>query len=67
MIEVMRDDERLALELAAAAAQRSPRRQYWALGIGAARGDAPAYDAKLQYGPLAAIRRVRRNRQAHRE
>lgn len=55
MIEVMRDDERLALELAPQRRNDPRGESYWALGIGAARGDAPAYDAKLQYGPLAAI------------
>ena len=55
MVEVMRDDERLALELAPQRRNDPDGGSYWALGIAAARGNAPAYDAKLQYGPLAAI------------
>lgn len=55
MIEVEREGERLALEL-------TPRRQAveggeprWLLGVGFASGELPAYDARQQYGVLAAI------------
>lgn len=56
MVEVERDDDRLALEL-------TPTRHvpeeggdaYWVLGISAARPQMPAMDAKLQYGPAAAV------------
>lgn len=51
MVDVIRDGARLALELA-------PRRGddgAWQIGIGMAAGPAPAYDARIQHGPLAAI------------
>ncbi|WP_119718602.1 RIP metalloprotease RseP [Cognatilysobacter tabacisoli] len=56
MVEVRRDGERLALELA-------PRRMqdpqtgdaYWGLGIALAAGAPPAKDAVLRYGPVAAV------------
>jgi regulator of sigma E protease len=57
MVEVLRDGERLALEI-------EPRRtplpdgsgEYWALGIAAPRNlDLPAKDALQQYGPVAAV------------
>ena len=56
MVEVRRDGERLALELA-------PRRMqdpetgdaYWGLGIALSRGAPPPKDAVLRYGPVAAV------------
>ena len=50
MIEVEREGDRLALEL-------TPRRagQDWRIGVAMAAGQAPAYDARIQYGPLAAV------------
>jgi len=55
MIEVERDGERLALELAPKRRNDPQRGAYWALGIAPARAEMPAYDAQLHYGPLAAI------------
>lgn len=56
MIEVVRDGDRLALEL-------QPTRitpqgggdAYWAMGISPARPEMPAMDAELRYGPLDAV------------
>src|SRR5690606_29758232 len=56
MIEVVRDGDRLALEL-------TPTRitppdggeAYWAMGISPARPELPAMDAELRYGPLDAV------------
>ncbi|MEO6155239.1 MAG: RIP metalloprotease RseP [Thermomonas sp.] len=54
MIEVERDSERLALEI-------TPEKQAgtlgsrWRLGIGNAITQAPAHDAVVRYGPLAAV------------
>jgi regulator of sigma E protease len=53
MIEVERNGERLALEL-------TPRRDAgkdgnWRVGIAMAPGQAPAYDARVQYGMMAAV------------
>ena len=55
MIEVDRDGERLALEVTPTRHQDAQRGGYWALGIGPAQAPVPAYDAKLQYGPVAAV------------
>ncbi len=55
MVEVQRDGERLALELTPQRRNDPQRGSYWAFGIAPARGAIPAYDAKLQHGPLAAI------------
>jgi regulator of sigma E protease len=56
MIEVDRAGERLALEITPVAAEtpgnEAPR---WLLGIGFVTGEMPAYDARQQFGPLAAI------------
>jgi regulator of sigma E protease len=54
MVEVERDGDRLALEV-------TPRRrsddggQRWVLGVLPAQAPIPAYDARLQFGPLAAV------------
>jgi len=50
MVEVERNGDRLALEL-------TPRRvgQDWRIGVAMAPGQAPPYDARIQYGPLAAV------------
>ncbi|HEY0333631.1 MAG TPA: RIP metalloprotease RseP [Stenotrophomonas sp.] len=50
MIEVDREGDRLALEV-------TPRHigQDWRIGVAMAGTQAPAYDARIQYGPLAAI------------
>ncbi|HVR82582.1 MAG TPA: RIP metalloprotease RseP [Luteimonas sp.] len=55
MVEVQRDGERLALELTPQRRNDPERGAYWALGIGPAAATMPAYDAKLRYGPVAAI------------
>jgi regulator of sigma E protease len=58
MVEVSRDGERLALEIAPRLStdpEHPERGAYWALGFGPARAPMPAYDAKLRYGPVAAI------------
>ncbi|MEP6907375.1 MAG: RIP metalloprotease RseP [Pseudoxanthomonas sp.] len=56
MIEVERKGERLALDIQPAW-QRHPTtgKQSWSLGIQSAQQYQPAYDAKQQFGPLAAI------------
>jgi regulator of sigma E protease len=57
MIEVLRDGERLALDIVPR--QRTDEAsgtQYWALGVGASQDmQAPVYDARQQFGPIAAI------------
>ncbi|WP_225764275.1 RIP metalloprotease RseP [Stenotrophomonas sp. Marseille-Q4652] len=55
MIEVERGGERLALEFAPKANPDPEHPQRWVLGIEFERGQAPAYDARRQYGPLAAV------------
>jgi regulator of sigma E protease len=55
MIEVDRDGDRLALEVAPKQRTDPRRGRYWALGIAPAVAGTPAYDARLQYGPVAAI------------
>lgn len=55
MIEVQRGGERLALELSPRQGKDAQGAPVWQIGIGFAQPSAPAYDAKLQYGPLAAI------------
>jgi regulator of sigma E protease len=58
MVEVRRDGERLALEITPRLTTdpaHPERGAYWVLGFGPARPPMPAYDAKLRYGPLAAI------------
>jgi len=55
MIEVQRDGDRLALEVSPKQREDASRGRYWALGIGPAPAPVPAYDAKLQFTPVAAI------------
>jgi len=55
MIEVQRDGERLALEVTPGRRDDATRGRYWALGIGPAAAPVPAYDAELQYSPIAAV------------
>jgi len=55
MIEVERDGERLALEITPRQWSDASRGRYWALGVGPAPAPIPAYDAKLQFGPIAAV------------
>ncbi len=55
MVEVERGRARLALELAPQRRDSAERGQYWALGIAPAPVQAPAYDAQLRHGPIAAL------------
>ncbi len=57
MIEVLRDGERLALDIVPRLRiDEASGRQYWALGVGASQDmQAPVYDARQQFGPIAAI------------
>ncbi|KQO02296.1 MULTISPECIES: RIP metalloprotease RseP [Stenotrophomonas] len=55
MIEVERDGQRLALELQPQKATDEAGKDRWLLGVGFVTGQAPAYDARQQYGPLAAL------------
>ncbi|HMB42606.1 MAG TPA: RIP metalloprotease RseP, partial [Luteimonas sp.] len=55
MIEVQRDGDRLALEVTPTQRSDPARGRYWALGIGPRPATAPAYDARLQFGPVAAV------------
>ena len=55
MIEVQRDGDRLALEVTPKPRDDEHRGRYWALGIGPAPAPIPAYDAKLQFSPIAAV------------
>ena len=55
MIEVQRDGDRLALEVTPTQRTDPDRGRYWALGIGPRPASAPAYDARLQFGPVAAV------------
>ena len=55
MVEVDREGKRLALELAPRQMTRDDGSRYYGLGIAVAAAGAPAYDAVLRHGPLAAI------------
>ncbi|MGV8941699.1 MAG: RIP metalloprotease RseP [Lysobacter sp.] len=56
MVEVIRDGDRLALEMQPAKVQRDNGGEaYWALGITPAQPEMPAMDAELRYGPVAAL------------
>lgn len=55
MIEVVRDKERLALELQPTRITPDAGDAYWAMGISPARPEMPAMDAELRYGPIAAV------------
>lgn len=54
MVEVERDDARLALELTPYRAKEEGR-EFWALGMTPAARTEPVKDAMLRYGPLQAI------------
>jgi len=53
MVEVDRDGDRLALELTPRQDAAAPGG--WRIGVAMAAGQAPAYDVRNQYGPLAAV------------
>ncbi|MDG2526763.1 RIP metalloprotease RseP [Stenotrophomonas sp. HITSZ_GD] len=53
MVEVQRGEDRLALELAPRQDASAPGG--WRIGVALAGGGAPAYDMRVQYGPLAAV------------
>ncbi len=55
MVEVIRDDERLALELEPTRVTPEGGETYWAIGISPARPELPGMDAELRYGPIAAV------------
>lgn len=56
MVEVQRDNERLALEIKPQRRTDPNGEAYWALGVAPSQTlPVPAYDAKLRYGPLAAV------------
>ena len=55
MVEVQRNGERLALPIQPVKRSGPGNESYWALGIRSAPATAPAYDARLRYGPLRAI------------
>ena len=55
MVEVQRNGERLALPMRPVKRSEPGRDPYWALGIRPAPAQAPAYDARLRYGPLRAV------------
>jgi regulator of sigma E protease len=55
MVEVERDGERLALELAPRRLERESGETAWVLGIAAAQPAPPERDAVLRYGPIDAV------------
>ncbi|WP_313494723.1 RIP metalloprotease RseP [Stenotrophomonas sp.] len=55
MVEVERNGERLALELTPQAGQGPDGKPRWMIGVGFATNQTPAYDARQQYGVLAAL------------
>lgn len=55
MVEVQRDGERLALELAPVRHSIDGGDPYWAIGIAPAPAQMPDYDALLRHGPVAAV------------
>lgn len=55
MVEVERNGERLALELTPQAGQGPDGKPRWLIGVGFATNQAPVYDARQQYGLLAAL------------
>ena len=55
MVEVERDGERLALELAPVRRTGADGRAHWVLGVGNAAPAQPAHDAVLRLDPLAAL------------
>ncbi len=55
MLEVNRDGDRLALEIVPSLRINPGHGHYWLLGIGPVQTPPPPYDARLQYGPIAAV------------
>src|SRR5690606_31419558 len=55
MVEVDRDGERLALEIAPVRLEDDSDGPRWVLGIVQAPAERPAHDAKLRHGPIAAL------------
>src|SRR5690606_1404879 len=55
MIEVERDDDRLALEVTPTRRDDPAGGQYWALGVAPAAPPPADYDALLELGPMAAV------------
>ena len=55
MIEVERAGERLALEITPRMGQIPDGKSIWRIGLGFATNQAPVYDARQQYGVLAAL------------
>jgi regulator of sigma E protease len=55
MLEVERAGERLALELTPIAGEGQDGKPRWLIGVGFVTGQAPAYDARQQYGIFAAL------------
>ena len=55
MVEVERDGERLALEIVPQQRAAADGGKYFALGVTPRETTVPAYDASLQYGPVAAL------------
>ncbi|MBX9403818.1 RIP metalloprotease RseP [Lysobacter sp. BMK333-48F3] len=55
MIEVARNGDRLALEIAPKRMARPDGKAYWGLGLTSAAVPEPARDAVLRYGPLQAV------------
>ncbi len=55
MVEVVRDGDRLALELQPSRITPDGGDAYWAMGVSPAQPPMPEMDAELRYGPLAAV------------
>lgn len=55
MIEVQRNGERHAFAITPAKVKPESGDEYWALGVASTRPQAPAMDAMLRYGPVAAL------------
>ena len=55
MVEVEREGERLALEIAPRLAEDPERGDFWMLGIESDRSQAPPRDAVQRHGPIAAV------------
>ncbi|MDO5504779.1 MAG: RIP metalloprotease RseP [Pseudoxanthomonas suwonensis] len=55
MVEVLRNDQRLALPLRPRLHNDPQRGDYWILGIRPAAGEMPAYDASQRFGAIAAV------------
>ncbi|MES2858094.1 MAG: RIP metalloprotease RseP [Pseudomonadota bacterium] len=55
MVEVLRDGERLALELTPLQRENPDGSRSWLLGVGNGASQPPVHDAVLRYNPLAAL------------